>query len=148
MNTVQFMSLFFFLYCFSVSLMQTLSAPIPVHPLVVVGFTGMIVSALNLMPIGKLDGGRASAAVFGRRTSAVLGTLTLLLQASILSQCMDGSQMSGHVHKCLTRMCFCCMCIHLVCAMNTGSECDLQQLQPATFLGSCGHHLPGACFDT
>jgi Peptidase family M50 len=61
--------------------LQALSAPIPIHPLTVVGLTGVVINALNMMPIGRLDGGRAASAVFGRRTAAVLGTLTLLLQA-------------------------------------------------------------------
>ncbi|CAM9762737.1 unnamed protein product [Phaeothamnion confervicola] len=60
---------------------QALSTPIPIHPLVIIGITGIIVNALNLMPIGRLDGGRAATAVFGRRTAAVVGTVTLLLQA-------------------------------------------------------------------
>ncbi|CAM9460705.1 unnamed protein product [Chrysoparadoxa australica] len=60
---------------------QALSLPVPIHPLVVIGVTGVLVNALNLMPIGRLDGGRASMAVLGRRTSGLVGTLTLGLQA-------------------------------------------------------------------
>ncbi|KAG5191960.1 hypothetical protein JKP88DRAFT_7497 [Tribonema minus] len=64
------------------AMLQALSTPVPLHPLAVIGFTGVIVNALNLMPVGRLDGGRLAAAGFGRRTAAVLGTLTLLLQAA------------------------------------------------------------------
>lgn len=64
------------------SVMTTgLATPIPIHPLVVIGFAGVIMNALNLMPIGRLDGGRATSAIFGRRAGAIIGTITLLLQA-------------------------------------------------------------------
>ena len=45
--------------------------------------TGVIVNALNLMPIGSLDGGRIAMSAFGRKAGGVLGTVTLLLQASL-----------------------------------------------------------------
>lgn len=51
-----------------------------VHPLAIVGITGVIVNALNLMPIGSLDGGRIAMSTFGRKGGGVLGTVTLLLQ--------------------------------------------------------------------
>lgn len=51
-----------------------------VHPLAIVGITGVIVNALNLMPIGSLDGGRIAMSAFGRKAGGVLGTITLLLQ--------------------------------------------------------------------
>lgn len=54
----------------------------PVHPLAIVGITGLIVNALNLMPIGSLDGGRIAMSAFGRKFGGILGTVTLLLQAS------------------------------------------------------------------
>lgn len=53
-----------------------------VHPLAIVGVTGIIVNALNLMPIGSLDGGRIAMSAFGRKAGGVLGTLTLLLQVT------------------------------------------------------------------
>ncbi|CAN0145989.1 unnamed protein product [Pylaiella littoralis] len=57
------------------------ASTVPVHPLAVVGITGIIVNALNLMPIGSLDGGRIAMSAFGRKAGSVLGTVTLLLQA-------------------------------------------------------------------
>jgi membrane-associated protease RseP (regulator of RpoE activity) len=38
---------------------------IPVHPLFLLGFAAFISSAPNLLPIGRLDGGRATIAVLG-----------------------------------------------------------------------------------
>ena len=57
-----------------------------VHPLTVVGFTGVIVNALQLIPIGRLDGGRVVQSLFGRRIANIMTSLTLILQglASIL----------------------------------------------------------------
>ncbi|CAN0249781.1 unnamed protein product, partial [Laminaria digitata] len=61
---------------------HTLFSRIAVHPLAIIGITGVIVNALNLMPIGSLDGGRIAMSAFGRKAGGVLGTVTLLLQAS------------------------------------------------------------------
>lgn len=60
-----------------------------VHPLAIIGITGVIVNALNLMPIGSLDGGRIAMSAFGRKAGGVLGTVTLLLQASFTDVLFD-----------------------------------------------------------
>jgi membrane-associated protease RseP (regulator of RpoE activity) len=39
---------------------------IKIHPLVVVGWLGLVINALNLMPAGQLDGGRMIQAIYGR----------------------------------------------------------------------------------
>ena len=62
-------------------MMLPLSQPIPIHPLFLVGFVGLVSSALNMLPIGKLDGGRACNAVFGRRPAYLISLLTLSLMA-------------------------------------------------------------------
>ncbi len=46
------------------------------HPLAVAGYIGLIVTALNLMPVGQLDGGHIVHAMFGQRTGIVIGQLT------------------------------------------------------------------------
>jgi membrane-associated protease RseP (regulator of RpoE activity) len=53
---------------------------VDVHPLVVIGWLGLIITALNLMPAGQLDGGRIVQAIYGRKTAgrATIATLIVL----------------------------------------------------------------------
>ncbi|ACB49369.1 hypothetical protein cce_0017 [Crocosphaera subtropica ATCC 51142] len=46
------------------------------HPLAVAGYIGLIVTALNLMPVGQLDGGHIVHAMFGQRTAVIVGQIT------------------------------------------------------------------------
>lgn len=62
-------------------LLLSLSQPIAIHPLFLAGFTGIIFSALNLLPIGRLDGGRACQSVFGRRNATFVSFSSLLFLA-------------------------------------------------------------------
>ena len=55
------------------------SPAVAVHPLVVIGFTTCLVNALQLLPIGRLDGGRMAAAVLGSELSSLLSGIALLL---------------------------------------------------------------------
>ena len=49
------------------------------HPLAVAGYIGLIVTALNLMPVGQLDGGHIVHAMFGQRPAAIIGQVSRLL---------------------------------------------------------------------
>lgn len=55
-------------------------ATIAVHPLTVIGYTGLLCNALNLMPIGRLDGGRIVQALYGRAIAGRVTAVTLILQ--------------------------------------------------------------------
>lgn len=55
-------------------------ATVAVHPLTVVGYTGLLLNALNLMPIGRLDGGRIIQALYGRVVAGRATAITLMLQ--------------------------------------------------------------------
>lgn len=55
-------------------------ATLAVHPLTVIGYTGLLVNALNLMPIGRLDGGRIVQALYGRGAAGRISAVTLILQ--------------------------------------------------------------------
>lgn len=48
------------------------------HPLAFAGWLGLLVTALNLLPIGQLDGGHIADAMFGQRRSASISTAALL----------------------------------------------------------------------
>ncbi|GMH53922.1 hypothetical protein TrST_g11896 [Triparma strigata] len=54
-------------------------AGIHLHPLAVAGFTGIITTALNCLPIGQTDGGRVTTALFGRQAASVITAFTLLV---------------------------------------------------------------------
>jgi membrane-associated protease RseP (regulator of RpoE activity) len=53
------------------------------HPMAFAGWFGLLATALNLFPIGQLDGGHISYAVLGRRSSTV--TLVMVVAALTLS---------------------------------------------------------------
>ncbi|MEA5618166.1 site-2 protease family protein [Cronbergia sp. UHCC 0137] len=57
----------------------TTNSAINLHPVAVAGFLGLIVTALNLMPVGQLDGGHIVHAMFGQRTAIVIGQVARLL---------------------------------------------------------------------
>jgi membrane-associated protease RseP (regulator of RpoE activity) len=65
-------------------LRSALAEPIVnVHPLVVVGWIGLIYAAINLMPAGCLDGGRMVQAIYGRKTAQTTTIATLILLAIV-----------------------------------------------------------------
>ncbi len=57
----------------------TVESAIKLHPVAVAGCLGVIVTALNLMPVGQLDGGHIVHAMFGQRTGAMIGQVARLL---------------------------------------------------------------------
>jgi membrane-associated protease RseP (regulator of RpoE activity) len=52
---------------------------ISIHPLVIIGWLGLVINALNLMPVGQLDGGRIVQAIYGRRTAQRTTLVTLVI---------------------------------------------------------------------
>ena len=56
---------------------------VDVHPLLIVGWIGLIITAINMMPAGQLDGGRMVQAVYGRKTLVRSTVVTLVLLALV-----------------------------------------------------------------
>lgn len=52
---------------------------IALSPMAIAGFIGLIITALNLMPIGQLDGGHIVHAMFGQGKGIIIGQITRLL---------------------------------------------------------------------
>jgi membrane-associated protease RseP (regulator of RpoE activity) len=63
---------------------QTLGEPlVDVHPLTIFGWLGLVITALNLMPAGQLDGGRVVQAIYGRKTAGRTTVITLIILALV-----------------------------------------------------------------
>lgn len=63
---------------------------VDVDPLVIVGWLGLVITALNMLPAGKLDGGRVVHAIYGRKT-ARRATVATLIILGILSLANPGN---------------------------------------------------------
>ncbi len=60
---------------------------VDVNPLAILGWLGLVVTALNLMPAGQLDGGRVVQAIYGRKVAGrtTIATLVVLAIASLVN---------------------------------------------------------------
>lgn len=57
----------------------TTHSAIDLHPIAVAGCLGLVITALNLMPMGQLDGGHIVHAMYGQRAGAAIGQITRIL---------------------------------------------------------------------
>eukprot|EP00270_Netrium_digitus_P010458 TRINITY_DN3247_c0_g1_i5.p1 TRINITY_DN3247_c0_g1~~TRINITY_DN3247_c0_g1_i5.p1 ORF type:complete len:543 (+),score=145.07 TRINITY_DN3247_c0_g1_i5:92-1720(+) len=55
------------------------NAVVGVSPLLLPCWTGLLINAINCIPLGELDGGRIALGIWGRKGAARLSTLSLLL---------------------------------------------------------------------
>ncbi len=61
----------------------TAGKAIDLHPIAVAGYIGIIITALNLMPVGQLDGGHIVHAVYGQKTAVIIGQITRFLMLGL-----------------------------------------------------------------
>lgn len=52
---------------------------IQVHPLFIAGWLGLVITALNLIPAGQLDGGRIVQAIYGRKVAGRITIVSLVV---------------------------------------------------------------------
>lgn len=57
----------------------TADTGINLHPIAVAGCVGLFITAINLIPIGQLDGGHIVHAVFGQKMAIAVGQVTRIL---------------------------------------------------------------------
>lgn len=50
---------------------------VDVDPLVIIGWLGLVITAINALPAGQLDGGRVVQSIYGRRTARITTVLTI-----------------------------------------------------------------------
>ncbi|HEY9639150.1 MAG TPA: site-2 protease family protein [Coleofasciculaceae cyanobacterium] len=60
---------------------------VDVHPLVILGWLGLVITAINLLPAGQLDGGRIMQSIYGRKIAArtTVGSLIVLGLAALVN---------------------------------------------------------------
>lgn len=56
-----------------------MDSAINLHPVAISGCLGLVVTALNLMPVGQLDGGHVVHAMYGQRNGAIIGQVCRFL---------------------------------------------------------------------
>ncbi len=54
---------------------------VDIHPLTIVGWLGLVITAINVMPAGQLDGGRIIQAIYGRKIARRATIITLIVLA-------------------------------------------------------------------
>ncbi len=51
---------------------------IPLHPLTIAGYLGLMINSINLLPLGRTDGGRVSLTLFGRSGTQLVNLITFI----------------------------------------------------------------------
>lgn len=75
---------------------QDATTQVPLHPVAIGGFLGLIIHALDLVPVGSTDGGRMSQAILGRVWHLTFSSLVFLV-LFISSFTSDSSILLGYL---------------------------------------------------
>lgn len=59
------------------------NSAVSLHPLTVLGWLGLVITAINVLPAGQLDGGRIIQAIYGRKIARRTTILTLIILAIV-----------------------------------------------------------------
>lgn len=65
---------------------RTQGVDLMLHPIGFAGWVGLFVTALNLLPLGQLDGGHISYALFGRHAKVLAGVVFVALLVVTITQ--------------------------------------------------------------
>jgi membrane-associated protease RseP (regulator of RpoE activity) len=60
------------------------------HPVAFAGWVGMLVTSLNLLPVGQLDGGHIARALSGEKTTYISAAVPLVLMATGVYYSLNG----------------------------------------------------------
>jgi membrane-associated protease RseP (regulator of RpoE activity) len=63
---------------------------IGMHPVAFAGWVGMLITSLNLLPVGQLDGGHVARALSGEKTAYISAAVPLLLMATGVYYSLNG----------------------------------------------------------
>jgi len=60
------------------------------HPVAFAGWVGMLITSLNLLPVGQLDGGHIARAITGEKTTYISAAVPLVLMATGVFYSLNG----------------------------------------------------------
>ncbi|MGZ4864016.1 MAG: site-2 protease family protein [Halobacteriota archaeon] len=60
------------------------------HPLAFAGWVGMLITSLNLLPVGQLDGGHIARAISGEKTTYISAAVPIVLMATGVFYSLNG----------------------------------------------------------
>ena len=69
---------------------QDASTPVPLHPYAIAGLCGLLINAIEMLPLGKMDGSRVAMSIFGRLFESIIQVLSFLVVV-IFTFFTDGS---------------------------------------------------------
>jgi membrane-associated protease RseP (regulator of RpoE activity) len=66
------------------------AASTSLHPIAFAGWVGMLITSLNLLPVGQLDGGHIARALSGEKTAYISAAVPLILMTGGIYYSLNG----------------------------------------------------------